>query len=173
MSDVYHLPSSLYHVPKKVTLASWNHLWREWVSNFDLLGCGMRLTTLYSFDIFLSWLGVSVAGENETQQVWNQEEVSAFTVWALPFLTWYKATIKILGRNEVKCESVEDGGETDLWWGLPSSSYHIHWGVNLSCPNLGLHANQRRPGGSQKHNLTCSLVVSQGASEEEDGIFCA
>lgn len=51
MSDVYHLSSSLYHVPRKVMLASWNHLWRDWVSNFDLLGCGMRLTTLYLFDI--------------------------------------------------------------------------------------------------------------------------
>lgn len=45
----------------------------------------------YTHAAFVLEGDVSVAGGNDTHQIWNQEVGSAFTMWALPFLTWYQS----------------------------------------------------------------------------------
>lgn len=149
-------------------LALWAHLWNVWVSNSDSLGCGMRLPTLYSCGICPG--GACICGRREWYSS-NMKPGSGLCIHYVGLALPHLISVKILGGSGMGCESVEDGGETDLWWELCGSPCNLHWDVNVSSPNTGLHVNQRRPERSWKHSLTSSQGVSQRASEEEDGIF--
>lgn len=125
----------------------------------------MRLPTLYSCGICPGG-GVSVAGGNDTHQMWNQEVGSVFTMWALPFLTCYQSRSQVgVGWDVSQWRTVQkqvcDRG----------SACNLHKDMNVSSPNNGLHVNQRRPQRLWKQSLIGSEGVSEWASKEEDGIF--
>lgn len=134
-------------------LASRGYLWNVWVSNSDSLGCGMKLPIWYSCGIYPG--GGCICGRSEWYSS-NMKTGSGLCIHYAGLALPHLVLVKILGGSEMGCESVEDGGETDLWWGLPGSPRNLHWYVNHSSPNLVLHVTQRRPEWSWKHILISS-----------------
>lgn len=133
------MPSSLHHVPPKGD-ACFKSSSLERVSNSDLVGCGMRLPTLYSLDICPGAMDPRQEGRRLNKHETRTWTLHSLSGPCLPFLAWYPAETST-SRVGV---SGAWGRESRSVMGTPQFTMPLPLGCEHRLPCLGHHVNQRR-----------------------------